>query len=125
MAVVDRNTSINRFKDGLTPPEEHFEDWLDSFIHKWDFVTEFTTTGNTSTAISLASGLILEKVLVVAPSSATYSIGTSAGGTNVLDSEAVSANVGRVSVINFFANGTTLLHFTGLPAGTLLKLFKQ
>jgi hypothetical protein len=71
-----------------------------------------------TTSIAVASGKMVSKIVVIGSTSGTFSLGTSAGGTQILDGETFDTDGAVYTLDRYFHTGGTL-HFSGYGAATL------
>ncbi|WP_160711306.1 hypothetical protein [Chitinophaga solisilvae] len=87
-------------------------------------VEELTFTSNNSYRIILGS--MLEKITVVSPVAQTLSIGTTAGGKDLLSDLLLEANAGNVIQLDVYAAQTDkMIFFSGITANTTIRFYKR
>lgn len=79
---------------------------------------------STGQSISFAAGALVSALVITPSANMTMSIGTSGGGTQILDSEPLTSGTPVVFVINHYFTGSGALHFT-LSTGTVTVHVKK
>lgn len=148
MPLQPLNTLKAWFETGDKPTQSNFWDWLDSYWHKSetipqssvdgleDALTGFATmndiaalkainltTFSSSASLNIPAGTIAHVVRVKSTSAITFNLGTSGGGNQILDAEALSANQVGVYTTDFDCETLTTIHFSGLAGTTNIKIF--
>lgn len=138
MAVQAKNILKTWFETADKPTQQQFWDWLDSYYHKLepigvgaidsDELTQFVQGiisnqfgGGVSGVSILVDGtatydvpanILIREFLIVPTTNGLLKIGTSPGGDDLYDSEAIASEV-ELAIINSFSVSTRTLHFTG------------
>ena len=148
MAIQPVSTIKSWFETGDKPTQNQFWDWLDSFRHKSDAVTMgdvtgldaaltgkasqasvdalkaiVITTAAASVSQDLPAGTIFHKLRIKSDSALTFSLGTSAGGTQILNAEVLSASQVGIFTLDFDCEALTTVHFSGLAGNTSIKIY--
>lgn len=77
-----------------------------------------TTINSATTSIAVGFGKLISKIIVIGSTSGTFSVGTSAGGTQILNAESFDTDGAVFALDRYFHTGGTL-HFSGYGAATL------
>lgn len=102
-----------KFNTGDKPQEADFHDWLDSFVHLDEYEVAGSATIAPGGTFVLATGELLEKMLILSATSQNVSVGTSAAGTQVVNAQAIAAGSYYLHTEDFYANGAPVtLYFT-------------
>lgn len=150
MAVQILSTLKSWFETGDKPTQNQFWDWLDSFRHKSDAVPMGDIAGLdtalaglasqvsldalkaislsvlspvTSASINIPAGTIINKLRIKSSSAMTFNLGTSGGGTQILNAEVLSANQVGIYQIDFDCETLTTIHFSALAGDTNIKIY--
>lgn len=83
-----------------------------------------TVSKSTAGTISVPAGTLVVAIVVTPSADMTISIGTSAGGTQIIDAEEITSGTTVPFVINHYFTGSGTLHFT-LSAGTVTVHVKK
>lgn len=120
MAVQTRTYLKGKFETGDKPQEQDFADWIDSFVHK-------TENGNTVAieagggSFVLAAGELMDKMIIKSATLQNVSVGTTPGGTEVVNAQSIAAGSYYPHTEDFFANGSAVtLYVTCTNAVTIL-----
>ena len=99
--------------------------WVQDFIlANLSFRTQsLTVVFGTSPVLSMNDGDVLTHLRVKSPSVATVKIGTTVGGSQIIEDEVLPANQFYSIARNYAANGSESLYLTGFPTGTLVKAY--
>lgn len=147
MAIQTVDTIKQWFREFLYPTQQQFWDWLDSFRHKSDAIPMDDVDGLTdelATKATTAQLAALNNVITVGPgeyskvipagtricsfwvladSDFAYSVGTTPGGTDIIDGEPTdnyeSSYDKKVS-----CRTQKTLYFTGISENTTILIFK-
>lgn len=93
--------------------------WIEANMANTSPMTVSTSTINgAATSIAVASGKLVSKIIVIGSTSGTFSVGTSAGGTQILNAESFDTDGAVFALDRYFHTGGTL-HFSGYGAATL------
>lgn len=93
--------------------------WIEANMANTSPMSVTTTTINgATTSIAVGSGKMVSKIIVIGSTSGTFSVGTSAGGTQILDGETFDTDGAVYTLDRYFHTGGTL-HFSGYGAATL------
>lgn len=150
MAIQPLNTIKGWFETGDKPTQNQFWDWLDSFRHKSDAIpmadvsgldvalSGFASQGSvdalkaislsvlsptTSASQNIPAGTIIGKLRVKSSSAITFNLGTSVGGTQILNGESLGANEVGIYQLDFDCETLTTIHFSALAGNTNIKIF--
>ncbi len=98
--------------------------WLQANLTLPDMgVTTVTiTTGAPSTAI--AAGKLVEKIVVIGSSGGTFNLGTSSGGTQILDGENYDT-AGQVYAFDKYFGSAGSLFFSGFSGTLTVKIYSR
>lgn len=120
MAVQTRPEIKAEFVVGGKIKKTPIDNWIDSFVHKSEFgVTVAIPAGGGS--FVLADGELLDKMIIKSATLQNVSVGTTSGGTQVINSESIAANGYYLHTEDFFANGSAItLYVTCTDAVTIL-----
>lgn len=99
-------------------PNGNLSPWMESPLR----VINMTTAGSSQT-VALVDGETLTYMVAKAPSPATINVGSSAGGSQIVDSETLPANKHYTINVNYSSNGSETLYLSGFPTGTAIKIY--
>ena len=147
MAKQSINTLKAWFETGDYPTQQQFWDWLDSFIHKDDALdisnvdgledalilkadaSQITALINAvllnagTTSWLVPAGTLIEMFLIIAPTTINFSVGTTEGGQEVIETYEVA--VWSVYDKNVYFAAATTIYFGGVAEDTIIKIFKR
>lgn len=84
--------------------------------------TAMVTTGAPSVAV--AAGRLVEKIVVIGSGSGTFKLGTTSGGTEILDGESYSTTPAVFAFDQYFASAGAL-HFSGFSGTLTVKIYSR
>ena len=91
--------------------------WILANLPTHPMSVQSATVANDGT-VAVASGRMVEKVIVIGGASGTFNLGTSASGTEILEGETFDTDGAVYALDRYFHSGGTL-HFNGGFAGSL------
>lgn len=147
MAKQSIETIKQWFETGDYPTQQQFWDWLDSFIHrdselavanitnleeiligKADVETVTVLAGSIvlapgTTTFDVPAGLLVEKILVIAPTPISFKCGTTLGGNELVDTFDVPQAF--VFPLDQYFPALTTIYFSGVSGDTIIKILKR
>jgi hypothetical protein len=144
MPIQNINTLKSWFARGLKPLQNQFYDLIDSFRHKnekiayTDLAADLQDAINVTGRVILAApgtvdawtfqpGTLIEKVYVQDNATITFSLGTTPGGTDIIDNieiDPVDSNNGIFEKC-YYCKTTTTLYWSGINEDTIIKIYKS
>jgi hypothetical protein len=94
--------------------------WIQANLLPTGVSTSTVTAG--ATGLGLTAGKLLEKMVVYGSTTGTFSVGTTIGGTDILNGEAFDTNGLPYVVERFFKTGGTIF-FSGFAGTLTVKLY--
>jgi hypothetical protein len=83
-----------------------------------------TVAKSTGQSISFAAGDLVSALVLTPSTNMTIDVGTTGGGTDIIDGESLTSGTPTVFVINHYFSGSGALHFT-LSTGTVTVHVKK
>ena len=112
MAVQPRQDLKDQFVTGGKIKKTAIDDWLDSFVHRSELGVVLNIPAGGAPAVLEAGGFI-DRIIVSSATAQDISIGTSSGGTEIVDTRPVAASGHFIHAEDLFANSSPLtLYFT-------------
>jgi hypothetical protein len=97
--------------------------WDMLLANLWVKTSSLTVVSGTSPILTMNDGYVLTHLRIKSPSVATVKIGTTVGGSQIIEDEVLPADEYYSIARNYAANGTETLHLTGFPTGTTVKAY--
>lgn len=92
-------------------------EWVEENITASPFSVQSATVANNGT-VAVAAGRMVAKIVVIGGASGTFNLGTTASGTEIMESATFDTDGAVYALDNYFNSGGTL-HFSGGFAGSL------
>lgn len=124
MAKQSVTTLKSYFEARDKPTQAQFGDLIDSYVHKDEARVTISTSDSTASVV-VGADRLLAKINIKSNSAQTVSVGTSAGGTQIVNAIAIGANERTVLSVDWDSDSGGTLYFSGLAGSNVIKLYFQ
>ena len=123
MAIQTREHLKAKYQSGNKPQAQDYADWLDSFVHQTERGSTVAIPSGGGN-IAIAPGELVDKIIITSATAQTISLGTTNGGTEVIDNEPITANAYLLHTEDFFAPNTPITLYLTYATGVIVYFRK-